>query len=170
MIYEATIDLIIKTVKERGLSYDTIADKAGISKTTVYRLMRNRDASAYTIGRVIAYLEIGEEVRKLDADQRPGEDEIHEREREVRAYYEHKAAAVREHYDQQIRLLEAQALRQEEERQRERETQKDVYDRSVAHLKEEIAKVESQRDRRGVLIFLLVIALFIALISDSIIV
>lgn len=150
MVSAKTIDLIIKTVKERGVSYETIAEKALVSKTTVYRLLKERNASSFTIAQVAAYLEIGDQVREIEGrdvtDDKSGcefASELVMELRELRAYYEAKAVSVRDSYEERVAYLRERLGTLAEERRQEREDQKAAYERNIQHLMGEIAEAKN---------------------------
>lgn len=154
MASNETISLIVKTVKERNLSYDTLAEKTQISKTTIYRLMAKNVASSYTLERVIDFLEINDQVREIEGKEietvRPAcefASELYTELQEIREFYEEKAVSVREHYESQLSFLRGQIEKMEESNRAEREAAKENYERNITHLQTNISNQEKEFER-----------------------
>lgn len=150
MVSAKAIELIAHAIEKSGDSYDKIAAATTISKTTLCRLVKQHTASRYTLDVLASYFGLGEQYQALVGDQDHScafASELTEELRQVRSYYEQKAASVHEHYEQQLTALRDQITRQELERDRERRALQDSCDKSVAYLKDEIARLRGELDR-----------------------
>lgn len=189
MVSAKAIELVAHAIETSKDSYDVIATRTNISKSTISRVVKQHTASRYTLDVLAAYFEIGEKYQQLvgDADHSCAfAAELTEELRQTRAYYEDKAASVRQHYEEQIAALREQNARQEQERTREREMQERNYEKSTAYLKAECERLRIERDEARAqasnvtgkkhivfwilagIDFLMAIALIIALMTDSI--
>lgn len=189
MVSAKAIELIAHHLETTKDSYEKISAATTISKTTLSRVVQQHKASRYTLDILAAYFEIGEQYHALVGDAENTcafAAELTEELRNLRAYYEQKGVALRQHYEEQISTLRDQNARQEQERNREREMQERNYEKSTAYLKAECERLRAERDEAraqasnvtgkkhivfwilAVSDFLLAIALIIALMTDSI--
>ena len=144
MVSAKAIELIAHAIEKSKDSYDKIAAATTISKATISRVVKQHTASRYTLDVLASYFEIGEQYQALVGDSDHScafAAELTEELRQTRAYYEDKAASVRQHYEEQIAALREQNARQESDRARERETQQRAYDTSLAYLREDNARL-----------------------------
>ena len=149
MVNAKAIELVAHAIETSKDSYEVIAARTNISKSTISRVAKQHTASRYTLDILAAYFEIGEKYQQLvgDADHSCAfASELTEELRNTRAYYEEKAVSVRQHYEEQLAALREQNARQEQERTREREMQERNYDKSTAYLKAEAERLRIERD------------------------
>ena len=147
MVSVKAIELVAHHIETSPDGYDVISSRTNISKTTLSRIVQHHKASRYTLDILAAYFEIGEKYRELVGDSENScafASELTEELRQTRAYYEEKAASVRQHYEDQLTSLREQNARQEADRARERETQQRTYDSSLAYLREDNARLREE--------------------------
>lgn len=65
VVNEKQIELIISCVERSNDTYDVISSRSGVSKSTISRLVKLRQATKYTLDRLASYFEVGEQMASL---------------------------------------------------------------------------------------------------------
>lgn len=65
VVNEKQIDLIISCIERSNDTYDVISSRSGVSKSTISRLVKLRQATKYTLDRLASYFEVGEQMASL---------------------------------------------------------------------------------------------------------
>lgn len=150
MSEHAAAELIAHHIETSKRTRKDIAAGSGVSESTLSRIVNRQPVSITTLKTLASFFEIGDEFMSLvSKNTKTGcefSDMLVDELDKIRTYYETKAVNVRKHYEEQIASLRDQNTRQEEERSRERNMQKETYERSVGYLKEENARIRTERD------------------------
>lgn len=150
VVTEKQIELIISIIETCGKTYDVIASGSGVSKSTISRLVKTHQATAYVIDMLSAYFEVGEEMVELGGGEAKRsscplvsgvsgelkrlEGVYAEREAHTEAQCAERVAAIKV----QMEMLQAhheQALKRRDE----------TFDRSVAYLKTQVEEMRKER-------------------------
>jgi len=145
------IEMVAEEIKNRGVSYDEIAEATLLSRSTISRVVKQRKASAYTVKQLVAYLEIGEQYRAVVGDE-PEQNssqlasDLIEEMINVRSEWRERLEECKDAAGTQLNLLSEQLASQQAERQREREVQEKTYQNVTSHLKTQIERLQRNND------------------------
>lgn len=143
-------ELIAHYIEKDKRSRKEISAGSGVSESTLSRIVNAQPVSINTLKTLASYYEIGDEfISLVSKTTRTGcefADQLCDELDKIRTYYEEKGVNIRKHYENQIALRDEQNQRQQEEREREREMHQDNYDKVVNYLKDENARLRSERD------------------------
>lgn len=145
------IEMVAEEIRNRGVSYDEIAEATLLSRSTISRVVKQRKASAYTVKQLVAYLELGEQYRSVVGDE-PEQNsnqlaaDLIEELVNVRSEWRDRLEDVKASSDAQLKLLSDQLASQQAERQREREAQEKTYLNVTTHLKTQIERLQRNND------------------------
>lgn len=145
------IEMVAEEIKNRGVSYDEIAEATLLSRSTISRVVKQRKASAYTVKQLVAYLEIGEQYRAVVGDESEQNSnqlasDLIEEMINVRSEWRERLEECKDAADTQLNLLSEQLASQQAERQREREVQEKTYQNVTTHLKTQIERLQRNND------------------------
>jgi len=149
MISEKAMDYVVSLVETSGKSHTTIANAIGISKSTLSRLVNNRQATLFTIDLLIAYFERGEEWQEI-----VGEDthhtchlvaDIRKEIKHIEDMYAERESRMQQQYAERLSSINAQMdmLRQHHEQALAKRDE--TYERSTAYLKQQVATMQEER-------------------------
>lgn len=142
------IEVVAEEIKNRGVSYDEIAEATLLSKSTISRLTKQHKASPFTIRTLVAYLEIGEKYREISGDDPDNPSgcqiasDLIEELASVRTEWNQRYLEAKNSYEDRITFFREQLVSAQEERKRERETQEKNYERITSHLKSQIIRLQ----------------------------
>lgn len=146
------IEMVAEEIRNRGVSYDEIAEATLLSRSTISRVVKQRKASAYTVKQLVAYLELGEQYRSVVGDEPESTNssqlaaDLIEELVNVRSEWRDRLEDVKTSADLQLKLLSDQLASQQAERQREREVQEKTYLSVTTHLKTQIERLQRNND------------------------
>lgn len=144
-------ELIAHYIETSTKTRKDIAAGSGVSESTLSRIVNGQPVSITTLKTLASFFEIGDEFMALiSKGSRTGcefADQLCDELDKIRSYYETKAVSVRTHYEDQIASLREQNARQEAERARERDMQRDTYERTVTYLKADVERLREERDK-----------------------
>lgn len=142
------IEVVAEEIRNRGVSYDEIAEATLLSKSTISRLAKQHKASPFTIRTLVAYLEIGEKYREISGDDPDNPSgcqiasDLIEELSSVRSEWEQRFSESKASYEDRISFYREQLLSAQEERKRERETHENNYEKITTHLKQQIIRLQ----------------------------
>lgn len=150
IVNEKQIEYIISLIETRKKTYDEIAAGSGISRSTISRLVKQRNATAYTIDMLASYFEVGEAMAELGghsdehstcplisgvSNELKRLDGLYaERESRLQAQSDERVASIKAQMDM-LQLHHSQALTKRDE----------TYERSVNYLKTQVDEMRKER-------------------------
>lgn len=148
MISEKAMDFVVSLVETSGKSYDTIADACGISKSTISRLVKNRQATLYTIDLIIAYFERGEDWREIVGDDRKHTchlvADIRNELKHIEDIYAEREQRIQQQCDERVESLRAQMQIIQDHNSTALQNRDNTYDKSIAYLKTDIERLRAE--------------------------
>lgn len=150
VVTEKQIELIISSIETCGKSYDVIASGSGVSKSTISRLVKTHQATAYVIDMLSAYFEVGEEMMELGGGEAkrsscPLVAGVSGELKRLEGVYSEREARTESHCNDRIAAIKAQMELLQNHHEQALKRRDDTYERSVAYLKEQVEIMRAER-------------------------
>lgn len=149
IVNEKQIEYAISLVETRGKTYDEIAAGTGISKSTISRLVKQHQATAYTIDMLASYFEVGKEMTTLGGgDERPAcplvagvSGEL----KRLEGLYSERESRIIAQSQEKENSIKAQMAMMQQHHEQALAKRDETYDRSVSYLKSQVEEMRKER-------------------------
>lgn len=149
IVNEKQIEYIVSLIETRKKTYDEISAGTGVSKSTISRLMKQRQATKYTIDMLASYFEVGDEMISLgeggEQTNCPLIAGVSGELKRLEGVYSERETRLQAQCDERIAAMKLQMSMLQEHHAQALTNRDNTYERSVDYLKKQVAIMQEER-------------------------
>lgn len=149
VVNEKQIEYIISVIETSKKTQDEIATRAGISKSTMSRLMKHHQATKYTIDLLAAFFEVGDKVAELGGQEEqtacPLISGVSGELKRLAGIYAEREERLQSQCDERVAALKAQMDLQQKHYTEMIDKQEAKYNSNVRYLKDQVEIMQKER-------------------------